>query len=252
MLSIACALPEQSVTCSGPIGEPLAAVPLGDPGAQRLVALRPAVGERAGRIVAQRAGGGLGDLFRGQRGAVRHAGVEVVAQRGERGRLGEVAEIGRDEPLDSSLVPRSSLGSAHGGQPTARRGAATTGRGSLPAPLSLRRREPVPGVGRRNEAPRAIPAAREGGGEGDSGRRSALRSPLPWRERGLARASVDCRLRSRASAPRPWTGPPTFAVIACPRWGLACPSPPAGSRRREALCSGCWRSGRGRGGKAPT
>ena len=96
-----------------PDGEALGAVPLGDPGAQRRVALRPAVGERARGIVAQRAGGSLRDLRGGQRGAVRHAGVEVVAQDGERGRLGEIAEVGREQSLDPSLVPRRSLGSAH-------------------------------------------------------------------------------------------------------------------------------------------
>ena len=180
-----------------PDREPLAAVPLGDPGAQRLVALRTAVGERAGRIVAQRAGGGLGDLGRGQRGAVRHAGVEVVAQRGQRSRGGEVAEIGRDEPLDSSFVPRSSLGSAHGGQPTARRGAATTGEASL-RPLSLPRER----VGVRGIPGAAAPSdpLSPGGREGLLGIRG-----LP------------------PEAPRPGPGPvfrhrAALEGLACPRW----------------------------------
>ena len=84
----------------GPAGSGLAR---GDAGAQRRVALRPAVRERARRVGAQRGLDGRGELRDGQRCGVGHAGVEVEGQRGQRSRLRERADERPEQPLEAGL-----------------------------------------------------------------------------------------------------------------------------------------------------
>ena len=86
---------------------------VGDPGAERLEALRAAVGERARRVVAQRARDGVGDGVDGQRCGVGHAGVEVVGEGGERGRRREVGHERPEQPLVAGLAGKRGVLGAH-------------------------------------------------------------------------------------------------------------------------------------------